>query len=233
MSLSIKGVALHHHKFGSSSIISKILTKESGLKSFVIKGIRGKKPKTNIQLLHPLSILDLEVSDSKAGSLQYVKEMRRTMPLKEIFNCMHKKFLSMYIAEVLLRVLVDSNEEKELYNFIKSKTIEIETSNKTNKNNALVFLIELSNHLGFYPNVSNHQKKYFNLDLGEFSEQKSPYSISNKNKEYLCALIKDKTTNIPYDNRKKLMVNLQQYYKLHHYDINNMKTQKVIESFRG
>ena len=94
-------------------------------------------------------------------------------------------------------------------------------------------LIELSNHLGFYPNVSNHQKKYFNLDLGEFSDQKSPYSISNKNKEYLCALIKDKTTNIPYDNRKKLMVNLQQYYKLHHYDINNMKTQKVIESFRG
>ena len=53
----------------------------------------GFGSKTNIQLLHPLSILDLEVSDSKAGSLQYVKEMRRTMPLKEIFNCMHKKFL--------------------------------------------------------------------------------------------------------------------------------------------
>ena len=233
MSFSIKGISLHYYKFGSASVISKVLTRESGLESFVVKGIRGKNPKNNIHLLHPLSVLELEVSNNKSGSLKYVKEMRSSIPLKEIFNSMHKKFLSMYIAEVLLRVLVESKEEKDLYNFIEEKTVEIEKSKKLNKNNALIFLIELSNYLGFYPNISNSQKKYFNLDLGEFSDLDSPYNISSKNKDYLCSLIKDKSTNIPYENRKELMVNLQQYYKLNHYNIDKMNSQKVIESFRG
>ena len=48
---------------------------------------------------------------------------------------------------------------------------------KVSKNFSIVFLIKLSGKVGFYPNKENSEKKFFNLDSGEFSNNPSNYYL--------------------------------------------------------
>ena len=94
-----------------------------------------------------------------------------------------------------------------------------------------MFLIKLSTYLGFYPNSEHYERKYFNLETGEFSNQLSYYCLSEKIKNIL-PFLNNNEIDIPYKNRKELLKSLQKYYSLHHYNIDNLKSYDVIESLR-
>ena len=95
-----------------------------------------------------------------------------------------------------------------------------------------MFLIKLSRLLGFYPNKENSERKFFNLDSGEFSNNPSNYYLADDNKKYFSLLLNDHEVEIPHKNRKNLIFSLQNYYDLHHYNIKNLKSYDVIESLR-
>ena len=53
-----------------------------------------------------------------------------------------------------------------------------------------------------------------------------------ENKKYLSSLLQNESINIPYKNRKELIMSVQKYFSLHHYNIEKLKSYEVIESLR-
>ena len=109
---STKGIALHYYKYSENSVIAKIFTEKFGLQSYIIKGIRNKNSKQKLSILQPLTLLQLEVSNHQNRGIQYIKEFKNFSPLTSIINSMNKRFNTMFMAEVLLKVLIEKEEEK-------------------------------------------------------------------------------------------------------------------------
>ena len=73
--LKTRGIVINHIEYKETSIV-KIITEALGLKSYIINGVRSKKPKFNPILFYPLSILDMVVYNKKKNGLQYVSELK-------------------------------------------------------------------------------------------------------------------------------------------------------------
>ena len=229
---SIKGISLHYYKYSESSVIAKIFTENYGIQSYVLKGLRNKTSKNKLSYLHPLNIVCLEVSVNKNKGLPFVKEIHSEYNLISTFSDMQKKFVCMFIAEVLIRVLMEKETDKHLYNFTEKTISYLNKTESLNKNFVIIFLLKLTEFLGFHPNKDFLNKDYFDLESGEFTNHPSYYNISRENKKYLSSLLQNESVKIPYKNRKELIMSLQKYFSLHHYNIENLKSSEVIESLR-
>ena len=133
----------------------------------------------------------------------------------------------MFISEVLMRVLMEKETSKHLYNFTKKTIFYLNKTEELNKNFVLVFLLKITEYLGFHPN-----KDYFDLESEGFANHHPFYNIRGENKNYLSSLLQNESVKIPYKNRKELILSLQKYFSLHHYNIENLKSYEVIESLR-
>ena len=229
---SIKGISLHYYKYSESSVIAKIFTENYGLQSYVLKGLRNKTLKNKLSYLHPLNIVCLEVSVNRNKGLPFVKEIHSEYNLISIFSDMQKKFICMFIAEVLIRVLMEKETDKNLYTFTEKTISYLNKPEELNKNFVIIFLLKLTEFLGFHPNKDFSNKDYFDLESGEFTNHPPYHAVCGENKKYLGSLLQNKSVQIPYKNRKELIFSLQQYFSLHHYNIKKLKSYKVIESLR-
>lgn len=230
---SIKGVFLHHYKYSENSIIAKIFTENYGVQSYVVKGVRKKSSKSKLSYFVPLNILSLEVSDHKKKGLPFIREIRLVRGFGSVFSSIQKKFICMFIAEVLLRVLIEKEPDKNLYLFIRKTISYLNKSEELNKNFILIFLLKITEHLGFYPNEDFSSKEYFDLESGEFTNEPPLYNIHGKNKKYFSSLLQNQNVEIPYKNRRELIFSVQNYFSLHHYNIKKLKSYKVIESLKA
>ena len=229
---STKGICLHYSKYSENSVIAKIFTENFGLQSYVMKGVRNKKSKNKLNILQSLNIVQLEETNNKKREIQYVKEISLIGNINNINSDMNKRFISLFISEILMKVIEESEKENPIFSFILETIYKIEESENLSKNFSLLFLIQLSGYLGFYPSKDNTDKKIFDLESGCFTNQSVYFNISGDNKEYFKYLLTNKEVSIPYKNRKELLKSLQKYYSLHHYNIENLKSYEVIESLR-
>ena len=232
MTESTSGICLHYYKYSDSSVVAKIFTEKFGLRSFILKGGRSKKSKNKLNLLQSLNIVQLELTNYNKRQLQYIKEINKSEKFCHNVLDMNKRFIALFISEILLKVLVDSEKSDSTYKFVLKSIFMINQKRSLSKNFSILFLLKLSAYLGFYPNSEYYERKFFNLETGEFSNQLSYYCLSGENKKYLALLLNNREIDIPYKNRKELLKSLQRYYSLHHYNIDNLKSYDVIESLR-
>ena len=73
--LSTPALVLHTTSYSESSVIAKIFTRQLGVRSYIIKGVRKSGSKTKQNLLQPLSHLDLVVYNNPKTQINYIKEM--------------------------------------------------------------------------------------------------------------------------------------------------------------
>ena len=189
MTESTSGICLHYYKYSESSVVAKIFTEKFGLKTFLLKGVRSKKSKNKLNLLQSLNIVQIEVTNNNKRQLQYIKEINKLDKFPSNIIDMNKRFIALFISEILLKVLVDSEKSDSIYTFILDSIFMIHEKESLSKNFSILFLTKLSAYLGFYPNSEHCERKYFNLETGEFSNQLSYYCLSEENKKYFALLL--------------------------------------------
>ena len=234
MKYKSRAIALSYLKQGESSIIAKIFTEEKGLQSFIVKGVRAKKAKKKLGLFQPLQLLNINATLITKNSLQYISEI--TIAHNQVSDGidMKKNFISIFVAEVISKVLLETEKDKALFKFIWELKNNLSNYEKINPNFPLIFLIGLSEQLGFLPSKDQIDGDYFNLEFGEFTnnQQQLNHFIKKDNSYYLRKLLENKDINIPYKNRNKILLHLIQYYKLQHHELKNMTSHLIIESLR-
>ena len=234
MKYKSRAIALSYLKQGESSIIAKIFTEEKGLQSFIVKGVRAKKSKKKLGLFQPLQLLSINATHLTKNSLQYISEIALEHTQITDGIDMKKNFLSIFVAEVISKVLLETEKDKALFRFIWELKIDLNSLEKINPNFPLIFLIRLSEYLGFSPSKEEINGAYFNIELGGFTNnnQQLNYYIEKDNSTYLRELLENKDINIPYQNRNEILLHLIQYYKLQHHELKNMTSHLIIESLR-
>ena len=234
MKYKSRAIALSYLKQGESSIIAKIFTEEKGLQSFIVKGVRAKKAKKKLGLFQPLQLLNINATHITKNSLQYISEISIAHNQVSDGIDMKKNFISIFVAEVISKVLLETEKDKALFKFIWELKNNLSNFEKINPNFPLIFLIGLSEQLGFLPSKDQIDGDYFNLEFGEFTnnQQQLNHFIKKDNSYYLRKLLENKDINIPYKNRNKILLHLIQYYKLQHHELKNMTSHLIIESLR-
>ena len=112
MKYSSRAIALSCIKYGENSIIAKIFTEEKGLQSFIVKRVRAKKAKKKLGFFQSLQLLTINATHLPKNNLQYISEI--ALEHTQITNGidMKKNFLCIFVAEVISKVLLETEKDK-------------------------------------------------------------------------------------------------------------------------
>ena len=234
MKYKSRAITLTYIKQGESSIISKIFTEKHGLQSFIIKGVRSKKAKKKLGLFQPLQLVDVNATLIPKKGLQYLAEITIIETISTDKINMYKNFLAIFIAEISSKVLQENEQNSGLFKFVWEIKQKLYNANTIDENFALLFMLNLSKYLGFFPSTENINAPFFNLETGEFSGKSFNMNIylTEEKTTVLKHLLLGKKINIPQELKSELLKDIIQYFRLHHYNLSNITSHLIIESLR-
>ncbi|MDZ7612529.1 MAG: DNA repair protein RecO [Flavobacteriaceae bacterium] len=220
MLVNTKAIVLSAIKYGESDLIIKCYT-EDGVRSYMIKRIlKSRNSKLNIAYFQPLNLLQLTAKHNSKGTLNSILEVHVYHVYTSIPTDLKKQAIVMFLAETLNNALKEESKNEDLFHFLSAAFQWLDTHEKT-INFHLIFLLKLTKHLGFYPEVINSHKPYFSLEEGIFSDHPvNKESLSGENLSLFKTLIGtnfDVTDglNINSNSRHALLDMILSYYTLH------------------
>ena len=146
-------IVLHTTKFGENSIVVHTLSKVYGRRSFLVRGA-GKRL---MSLFLPLNILEADVTESSKSTLFTARNLVARHPLSGIRNNMFKNSMTMFMSEVIFRVVKDGADEPGLYEWCEKNILLLDAMQTDFSNFHIRFLLELAVALGFSPESSDLQ----------------------------------------------------------------------------
>jgi DNA repair protein RecO (recombination protein O) len=231
-----KGIVLRTVKYSETSVITTIYTREHGLLSFIVQGVRSSKAKNKAALFHPMNQLDLEIYLKENKNLLRIKEYRSYFMYEQLSIDVVRSSIGFFYTEVLNKVIKEEETNTSLFDFISSQFIQLD-SEKLNVLSPQLFLLQLSTYLGFNPQGNyNEQNSLFDLKEGVFTNHPNsfnlfiPFPLSKYMDELLQHL--SSGTDLPhisYTERKELLQYLIKYYMLHIENFKSLHTLKIIE----
>ena len=140
-------IVLHTTKFGENSVVVHTLSKEYGRRSFLVRGA-GKRL---MSLFLPLNILEADVQESTKSTLFTARNLTARHPLLGIRSDVFKNSMTMFMSEVLYRVIKEGAAEQGLYEWCERNILLLDAVQQDFSNFHLRFLLELTVALGFSP----------------------------------------------------------------------------------
>ncbi len=171
MIITTKAIVLTSIKFGESDLIVKCYTEE-GIKSYMLKHIlKAKSKKLNKAYFQPLTQLSLTAVHNNKGNLNSIREARVYFVYTSLNQNIIKQTIAIFLSEVLSSALREEDPNPNLFEYLQTTFQWLETHDHVS-NFHLLFLLNLTRHLGFYPETSKKNKGYFNLEEGYFTDLK-------------------------------------------------------------
>ena len=141
-------IVLHTTKFGENSMIIHTLSPEYGRRSFLVRGV-GKK--SGMSLFLPLTLLEADIVETTRSNLYTAKNLVARHPLLGIRNNIYKNSMTMFMSEVLFRVLKEGVYEQGIYEWCEKSVLLLDAISSDVSNFHIRFLLELAVALGFSP----------------------------------------------------------------------------------
>lgn len=145
-------IVLHTTKFGENSLVVHTLSKDYGRRSFLIRGV-GKK--SGMSLFLPLTLLEADVVESSKSTLYTAKNLVARHPLMGIRNSVYKNSITMFMSEVLFRIVREGAYEQGLYEWCEKNILLLDAMQEDFSNFHIRFLLELTIALGFSPEAKD------------------------------------------------------------------------------
>ena len=214
--ISTPGIVLHTTPYGETSVIVKVFTRMLGVRSYIIKGVRGSNARVKQNLLQPLSCLDMVVYDNPKADINYVKELspRHSSTVLSSQSPIDNA-LRFFMTEALYKSLPEAEPMPALFDYVES----VEPSPALPIN----FLLAVARHLGIEPldNCCNAEP-LFDLQEGRFVSSATETTLSPQLSamlhEYLHSpLLSGEEPGVmpSLQSRRALIDALLAYYQLH------------------
>jgi DNA repair protein RecO (recombination protein O) len=146
-----QGVVFRFTNYSESSIIVTIFTEIFGLQTYIVNGVRGKSRKSTIALYQPMTLLDLVVYHRENASILRIKEVKCLHPYQSIISDYRKSTIALFLNEVINKTVKDESHARDLCAFLIQSFTHFDLQQTNIENFHLIFLIRLSQHLGFRP----------------------------------------------------------------------------------
>jgi DNA repair protein RecO (recombination protein O) len=141
-------IILHSTKVGENSIVAHTLSKEYGRRSFLIKGA-GKRGTMTLML--PLTVLEAEIVETSKSTLYTARNLSAKYPLSGIRNSISKNSMTLFMSEVLYRIIKEGGNELGLFEWCEKNILLLDAMKSDFSNFHIRFLLELTVVLGFSP----------------------------------------------------------------------------------
>lgn len=233
-----KGVVLHSIQYNDKYSIIYMYTEHFGRVSYLVPKTRGRKSAVPHALFMPLSVLEMEVEHKNNRELHRIKEARSSFPVSELSCNPVKGVLALFLAEVLYRVVKETEPDKKIFDFISQSVYLLELSENGIANFHLVFLLRLLHYLGIFPNVDSYRTgSYFDMLNSVFvnSLPMHKHYLNIRETEVFSCLLR-----ISYENMHKyafsrservFIVNkIMEYYRLHMPEFPEIKSISVMQA---
>ena len=235
MIVHTKGIVLNCIKYKESSIICKIFTKDHGLLSFIINGVRSSKSREKAGLFQPLNILELVFVMPENKHLLHLKEFRSAYNFQQLPFVFERSSFGLFVLEILnktIRTEREPNEEK--YEFLVDTLTYLDTCEKASANFHLGFMLKYAAYVGFEP-IIEEEYLYFDLQSGHSisSIPTHKFFIEGLEKE-ICIKLKSISWNqleeikLNKESRYKIFKDIEYYYTYHLENFTTMKSPEVL-----
>ena len=232
-----RGIVFKVTDYSESSIVVQIFTEKFGLQSYLINGAKKPKAKIRLNMLQPLSLLDMVVYFNPSGNMQRVAELRNNPGFVSIPYDVVKSSLTFFLNEVMYKSVKEHFGDEPLFNFIFSSLEFLDKAEKGLTSFHLSFLIHLSRYLGFYPDRTDELKSvFFDLVDGCFTNKLPGHAfvIRDEQLKFFIELLKSRYDHlvdlkIPAQHRRLLLENILKYYELHLESFGKVKSHLILE----
>ncbi len=231
-----EGIVIRSVKYSETSLISRIFTRELGVQSYIVNGVRGTKARyAGAPLLQAASILQLEVYHKEHKKLQRIREFNPAYLYQNIPRNVVRGSLALFLMEVSNKAIISGVRNQEVFDLLKSCLMKIDREEKVG-NYHLHYLIRLSQILGFGPQFRDGYHAYFNLREGVFQEQLPGHGdFMDEESSFLLARLiteADSLSSVAADQqmRKNLLRMLLRFYELHLDHFGKIRSQAILES---
>lgn len=233
--LSTPALVLHTTKYAETSVIAKIFTRQLGVRSYILKGVRKGGSRTKQNLLQPLSHLDLVVYNNPKTSLNYLKEISPHIDAESsaAYDTDAVRYaLRFFMTELLYKTLCEEEPMPELFDYV-VESCRFEDGDLSHQ--PIRFLLNVSHHLGIAP-LDNYSSRepLFDLCNGRFcsaGEGTLDAGISLLLHYYLQSVNNQHPMPITtLKQRTELINDLLEYFRLHVAEFHNFKSHEILHS---
>ncbi len=232
-----RGIVFHVTDYSESSVVAKIYTELFGLQSYLVNSVRKKSSKIKQTALQPLALVDLMVYHKERPGLQRLADAKNSPVMRSIPFDIRKGSVILFMNEVLFKAVKEEEANQQLFDFIFNSVQLLDMQEHPGSDFHLVFLVQLTKHLGFYPQENfSETNPVFNLEEGRFQPDlpAHPYFIPHPLSEYFYLLLKlslnfSDNLKIPVQYKRQLIEKLLDYFQLHSSGFGNIKSHKVLE----
>lgn len=236
MLVTTEGIVLHFIKYGESSVIATIFTRDFGRQSYLVNAARSRKSQNKSSLLQPLFLVDLVAYQKPTHELHRIKELKSNQVYQNIPFNITKSSLVIFISEVLYKSINEQESYPEMYDFIKNSLLYFDLMETGSSNFHLWFLFRLTEYLGFFPETNRVGfEGWFDMKKGEIVhfQPSHPFYANKEATEYLMKLSSLKLHEISEfvvsrAMRDTLITVMVDYYQLHFEDLGEIKSLNVL-----
>ncbi|MGZ0015853.1 DNA repair protein RecO [Yeosuana sp. AK3] len=232
MITTTKAIVLSKLRYRDNDLIIKCYTEHYGVLSFLLHGVlKSRKGLNKTAYFQLLSQLQLVMVYQPNKSLQTIKEAK----INHLYSSLHSNILKsamvMFLSEVLSNALKEEEKNETLFSYLETTLLWLD-AHSDYSNFHLLFLLNLTKYLGFYPEKMHLECDFFNLQDGKFeNEPTNDYAISAENLILLKTLL-----GMKFDTLTSIKLNVKQrqsflnvmllYFELH---LGNFKKPKSLQ----
>lgn len=230
MQVKTKAIVISAIKFQEKSLIAKCFTLSHGLKTYFVRdAFSTRKSSQKIAYFQPLTILEIEAVHKNKGTLENFKEIKIGTPFQTIHTDIVKSTIVMFVSEILHYSIQEEEKNESLFIFLETALFWLDQHDEIT-NFHLILMLETTKYLGFYPDVSDADLPFFEMNEGVFTLFHGLSALT----EHETNLFK-KLIDLKFDNDKKvfhvierqlLLKILIDYYSFH---LDGFKRPKSLE----
>ncbi|SEP92680.1 DNA repair protein RecO [Flavobacterium urocaniciphilum] len=233
MNVKTKAIVLSTVKYQEKSLIVKCFTESDGLKSYFIQSaFSTRKSNQKIAYFQPLNLLEIEANHKNKGTLEHIKEVKLAYNYQSISVDFTKNAIVFFLSEVLHHAILEEEKNDTLFAFLETSFLWLDT-HVTNPNFHLIFLIELTKFLGFYPQLEDTDANCFEMIEGVFTSYQGVNCLSENESILLKKLMElkfdDISKNFSKKERQVLLKIILDYYIIHLQGFKKPKSLEVLK----
>lgn len=204
MLIKTKAIVISTIKYQEKSLIVKCFTESDGLKSyFVQSAFSSKKSNQKIAYFQPLTILEIEANHKNKGTLEHFKEIKLATAFHSINTNIYKSTIVIFLSEIIHHSIHEEEKNQDLFTFLETALLWLDNHEEI-ANFHLILMLEMTKFLGFYPDDSDIELNFFDINEGIFT----PFHGINSLSEHETHLFK-KLINLKFDSNQKVFAAIE------------------------
>ena len=204
MLVKTKAIVISSIKYQEKSLIVKCFTESDGLKSYFVRSaFSSKKSNQKIAYFQPLTILEIEANHKNKGTLEHFKEIKLATAYNSIHSNIYKSTIVIFLSEIIQHSIHEEEKNEDLFTFLETALLWLDNHDEI-ANFHLILMLEMTKFFGFYPDDSEIESNFFDIQNGIFS----PFQGTSCLSQHETSLLK-KLITLRFDSNQKLFSGIE------------------------